>query len=294
MKLFLCLFLFLPSFCLTNLQARDIPDDNQRTGSEQEKAKMKTKEFLKYLTQTQTQKDTVAVKRSLIDEVDLALLYRSFDFKNGELENFFEQKTKMISFTNDLPNEHIEKFISSIFQKITKEFKDININQTDLNHGHLKKTAEGDWVIIFHSAECPTDLGRLAAAGCNGQVAGMYGNLDSKYNSHQNKNINDLSVKSKKRNLIWSLHRQKIWRIDTSEELNFTTYNEESASLVGFIREDLQKIFKGIPDDPKIMSNQILYQKVSNTFNESFAGEGKISIGCKRIDENNHRIWFYQ
>lgn len=104
-------------------------------------------------------------------------------------------------------DEKINIYFKKLFHLIEKKFKDITLDRINLFHAHLVQT-ENDFILIFHAFEYPVDLEphKFIIA------------------RRQNPNLKPFltnSEKFRRRNLIWSLMRNKIWRIDTSAEFNF-------------------------------------------------------------------------
>ncbi len=106
-------------------------------------------------------------------------------------------------FTNKTHND----FFQDIFHLIEKSFPDIGLNRINLFHAHLIQT-QGDFLLIFHAFEYPVDL------------------EPSKFEMVRklNPEIIPFTTQSEgyaRRNLIWSLRKNKIWRFDTSSKSKF-------------------------------------------------------------------------
>jgi hypothetical protein len=104
-------------------------------------------------------------------------------------------------------DEKINIYFKKLFHLIEKKFKDITLDRINLFHAHLVQ-AENDFILIFHAFEYPVDLEPqkfIIARRQNPKLIPFITN----------------SKKYKRRNLIWSLKKNRIWRIDTSAEFNF-------------------------------------------------------------------------
>ncbi|WP_291578384.1 hypothetical protein [Clostridium sp. UBA6640] len=108
-------------------------------------------------------------------------------------------------------NDDISNYLEALFKAININFPDTKLNLIDLFHGHMvidESYSNGDVLIIFHSKEYPSNLEK--------QKTDIAIKEDSKLQLFDTKN-----GVYKKRNYIWSLRKNKIWRIDTSEESGF-------------------------------------------------------------------------
>ena len=104
-------------------------------------------------------------------------------------------------------DEKLTTLFANLFLKIEQSFSDINLNRLNLFHAHLvgdDRVWGGDIFLIFHAFEYPIDLelkkNRIAV----------------------NRDISLATFRTgtrsfDRRNLIWSLRANKIWRVDTSK-----------------------------------------------------------------------------
>lgn len=128
---------------------------------------------------------------------------------------------KILSWASSDQNPKIFKniiyndYFQNIFHLIEKSFPDIVLNRINLFHAHLIQTPD-DFLLIFHALEYPVDLEPSKfemAKGINPQIT-------------------PFTTKSKgydRRNLIWSLMKNKIWRFDTSSKSKFNFLIRSSA-----------------------------------------------------------------
>lgn len=108
-------------------------------------------------------------------------------------------------------NEDITNYLEELFKAINKSFPDTELNLIDLFHGHMvmdESYYNKDILIIFHSKEYPSNLEK--------QKTEMAIKEESALKLFDTKN-----EVYKKRNYIWSLRKNKIWRIDTSKDSGF-------------------------------------------------------------------------
>lgn len=108
---------------------------------------------------------------------------------------------------NIFKNKTYNDFFQDIFHLIEKSFPDIGLNRINLFHAHLIQIPD-DFLLIFHSYEYPVDL------------------EPNKFEMAKilNPQLIPFTTKSKgfdRRNLIWSLMKNKIWRFDTSSKSKF-------------------------------------------------------------------------
>lgn len=106
-------------------------------------------------------------------------------------------------FKNQVNND----FFQNIFHRIEKSFPEITLNRINLFHAHLIQTPD-DFLLVFHAFEYPRDLEPYKF-----EVA-----------KKLNPQTTSFTTKSKgydRRNLIWSLLKNKIWRFDTSSKSKF-------------------------------------------------------------------------
>jgi hypothetical protein len=104
-------------------------------------------------------------------------------------------------------DEKINIYFKELFYLIEKKFNDITLDRINLFHAHLVLT-ENDFILIFHAFEYPVDLEPQKFIMARRQNPGL-------------KPFTTNLENFKRRNLIWSLSKNKIWRIDTSSKFNF-------------------------------------------------------------------------
>ncbi len=129
--------------------------------------------------------------------IEVAEFIKSWSSGNGEKPRRF--------------NDDITNYLEGLFKAININFPDTKLNLIDLFHGHMvidESYSNGDVLIIFHSKEYPSNLEK--------QKTDIAIKEDPKLQLFDTKN-----GEYKKRNYIWSLHKNKIWRIDTSEDSGF-------------------------------------------------------------------------
>ncbi len=108
-------------------------------------------------------------------------------------------------------NDSITNYFQELFLSIHNNFPDTKLNVLDLFHGHMiidKRSNPNDILIVFHSKEYPLDLEKRK----NESALKEYPNIET-FQTGTNSYL--------KRNYIWSLRKNKIWRINTSEETGF-------------------------------------------------------------------------
>lgn len=108
-------------------------------------------------------------------------------------------------------DEEITNYLEELFKVINKSFPDTELNLIDLFHGHIvmdESYYNKDILIIFHSKEYPSNLEKQKTEMAIKEQPALQ-LFDTK---------NDVY---KKRNYIWSLRKNKIWRIDTREDSEF-------------------------------------------------------------------------
>lgn len=123
-----------------------------------------------------------------------------------------EIKPELLSWSSSgqpkiFKDEKINDFFKELFHVIEKSFPDINLDRSNLFHAHLIKASD-DYLLIFHAFEYPKDLEPFKF-----EMA-----------KKTNPQILPFTTKSKsyaRRNLIWSLMKNKIWRFDTSLKSKF-------------------------------------------------------------------------
>ena len=125
----------------------------------------------------------------------------------------FDLNPKILSWASSGQDPRIFKsqinndFFQKIFGRIEKSFPDITLNRINLFHAHLIQTPD-DFLLIFHAFEYPMDLEPHKfemARKLNPQITPF----TTKTNGYD------------RRNLIWSLIKNKIWRLDTSSRSKF-------------------------------------------------------------------------
>jgi len=120
-----------------------------------------------------------------------------------ELLSWASIGTKPRVFKNELIND----FFKKLFHLIEKSYPDITLNRVNLFHAHLVKSPD-DFILVFHAFEYPIDL--------EPQKFALAKKLNPKITPFTSKSEN-----FNRRNLIWSLKKNKIWRFDSSSKFNF-------------------------------------------------------------------------
>lgn len=251
-----------------------IEDISNRELDPASNARLKSLSFLKFLLETNGK------SCNKIESIDVGHIYKKLNYQGASKEKI---KQSIKNHTAKKENTELANFFAQIFNEIPKHFSDISLSDTDLFHGHLVDT-EDDILLVFHSAECPRTLDALASGGCNGKIGS--------FASHLGNDLTRPTLKTLKRNLIWSFNNEKIWRINTSGDLKFLVYNQEQINNIGILEKLETKERKAasgfylIPNKilnswKSITDNVTKNALVFNTMNETFLGKVKYVVNYK-------------